>query len=308
MLDSHNREKRCDLLLALGEAMLPSEEPRRAATEATPEAFALAESLGDSSRAAHAAVIALEALVRSYGGAGPRVWRLPETQEWLARADRSAAAETAARVYADVRLAMSHMVAGAGPRAAHPILRRAVERAREMDDQPAFFLAAAYGLRFLLALRDRETANQLADEVLRRPRHGARSGDLGLCLRFAGSVLLERGDRAGAEAIWRELAELAERTRDATLAVVAMSPSVELAMLDGRLDDVLAAVEAAAARADELGVGEDPNRFQWARALIHLGRADESIPRLGDPGRPAQLARAMCLAHLGRHDEGPGHP
>ncbi len=41
-----HREKRCDLLLALGEAMLPSEEPRRAATEATPEAFALAEASG----------------------------------------------------------------------------------------------------------------------------------------------------------------------------------------------------------------------------------------------------------------------
>jgi len=33
---------------------------------------------------------------------------------------------------------------------------------------------------------------------------------LGLCLRFLGDVLLERGDRTGAEQVWRELRELAE--------------------------------------------------------------------------------------------------
>ena len=45
VLDPDDRAKRCDLLLTQGEAILPSEEPSRAATRAAPEAFTLAEAL-----------------------------------------------------------------------------------------------------------------------------------------------------------------------------------------------------------------------------------------------------------------------
>ena len=62
VLDPDDKPKRCDLLLALGEAMLPLEEPRRVADTVAEEAFELAEALGDSPRAARAAVQALEAL------------------------------------------------------------------------------------------------------------------------------------------------------------------------------------------------------------------------------------------------------
>src|SRR5207245_7983973 len=70
VLDPDDASKRCDLLLAQGEAMLPSEEPGRAAGLVAPAAFALAEALGDPLRAARAAVIAVEALIRAGGRIG----------------------------------------------------------------------------------------------------------------------------------------------------------------------------------------------------------------------------------------------
>jgi DNA-binding CsgD family transcriptional regulator len=121
-----------------------------------------------------------------------------------------------------------------------------------------------------------------------------------------GYVLLERGDRTGAQQIWRELRELAERTRDTTLMVLAMAPEILLAIVDGRLAEAIATFSTQEARAAELGVGAgtlgQADRF-WAQALVWLGRGDEALARLEDPGRPVQATRAMCLAQLGRHQE-----
>ena len=51
VLDPDDKAKRCDLLLALGEALLPAGEPTRAVDEVAPEALELAEALGDRRRA-----------------------------------------------------------------------------------------------------------------------------------------------------------------------------------------------------------------------------------------------------------------
>jgi DNA-binding CsgD family transcriptional regulator len=303
--DPSDTARRCDLLLALGEAVLPSEEPRRVATHVASEAFVHAEALGDSRRAARAAVLALEALLRVGGTSDPTIWRSPELREWASRADRHAAAGTSDRVCADIYLGMAYLISE-GPLAGHPLLRRAVEEARELADPEALFLAAAYALRHLNALRDRAILGQLADEVLRRSREGVRSVYLGFCLCHVGYVLLERGDRGRAEQSWRELRELAERTHDATLAVLAMTPEIMLAVVDGRLAEAIAIFAVQEARATELGVGTltigQSDRF-WAQALTWVGRGDEALARLEDPGRPVQATRALCLAQLGRHQE-----
>jgi hypothetical protein len=50
VLDPDDKAKRCDLLLALGEAMLPQEDPGRALTVCATEAFELGSRLADSQR------------------------------------------------------------------------------------------------------------------------------------------------------------------------------------------------------------------------------------------------------------------
>jgi hypothetical protein len=303
VLDPDDLAKRCDLLLAQGEVMLPSEEPAQAATQVAPEAFALAEQLADSRRAARVSVLALEALNRARGQTAAN-WETPEAQEWLARADRYAVAGTADRVYADVYLGLSEL-GHMRPFAAHAFLRRAMDQAREVDDAGAYFLAAAYSLFHLNALRDREALGQLAAEFLDHPREGARSGHVGWGLLSGGTVLLERGARAGAEQAWRELHELAERTRDTTLAVFAIQPEAYLAMVDGKLEDAVAAFTASEVRAEALGVSSAAggSRRYLIRCLLYLGQGEEALTRSEGPGRPTQGARAACLAHLDRHEE-----
>src|SRR5436309_1666316 len=62
--------RRCDLLLALGEALGPAGEPQRAYENVAEEAFVLADGVGDSGRAARAAELAVESAWRYAGSRG----------------------------------------------------------------------------------------------------------------------------------------------------------------------------------------------------------------------------------------------
>ena len=54
ILDPEDKAKRCDLLLDLCDALLSAVEPKRILETEAPAAFALAEALGDGSRASRA--------------------------------------------------------------------------------------------------------------------------------------------------------------------------------------------------------------------------------------------------------------
>jgi len=298
VLDPDDGAKRCDLLLAQMEAMLPLEEPRKVVEAVAPEAFALAESLGDSPRAARVAVLACEAIQRR----GELALDLPREllQEWAAKAEKHAQPDTVQRVYARIYSGLAEISRGRPP-AAHVHLRGAVDDAFALGDNAAIFAATGWAFRNLRALQDRPTVHRLAREVLHRPREGVRASDLGTCLYWGGSFLLSAGDRTGAESLWRELAQLAEHTRDATLIVQAMATPVFLANLDGRLEEALSICEAVEERERELGVTASIRpelmRFQ-------LGRGDErDLETYDTPIRPMQAQRARMLAYLGRHEE-----
>jgi tetratricopeptide (TPR) repeat protein len=299
VLDPDDRLKRCDILLSQAEAMLPLEEPGRIAPSVAEEAFALAESLRDGDRAARAAILALNALMR----ADPRNLSRAsaEFQLWAARADERAQIGTARRVYADLYRGLAELGLG-HPSAAHPMFRRAVERAFQLGDPPLVFAATGWGLRHLNALQDQEMVEQLANEVQRRPRGEAPARDLGLSLYYAGFVLLRCGERVAAEATWGELEELAGRTHDLSLAVLTMLPPFNLAYLDGRLEEAIGRAESASSRAEGLGmamVGWDASR-----SLAYLGReTTQAMEDWAGQGRPGEAARAVILAYLGRHQE-----
>jgi predicted ATPase len=83
VLDPDDQAKRCDLLLTLADAMLPLEDPGRIASTIAMEAFGLGVALGDSDRAARAAVQALEGLHRGgFTATGTAPPATPEFQEW----------------------------------------------------------------------------------------------------------------------------------------------------------------------------------------------------------------------------------
>src|SRR5262249_8981867 len=59
--DPDDTVRRCDLLVALADALLPAGEPQRVIESVAPEVFSLAEGMGDRLRAARAAQRALTA-------------------------------------------------------------------------------------------------------------------------------------------------------------------------------------------------------------------------------------------------------
>ncbi|HTE87114.1 MAG TPA: hypothetical protein VK821_20575 [Dehalococcoidia bacterium] len=82
-------------------------------------------------------------------------------------------------------------------------------------------------------------------------------------------------------------------------------PALTLAFLDGRFDDALLLYEEVSALGEQLGVRLEPlSRFQAARRLIYTGDAALALQSLpSSNNRPILAHRAVCLAHLDRHDE-----
>ncbi|MEE8561738.1 MAG: hypothetical protein V3S91_07190, partial [Gemmatimonadota bacterium] len=309
VLDPDDKAKRCDLLLSQAEAMLPLEEPHKVADTVAAEAFALAEEREDSPRAARAAVQACDALMRKGSSAtGTSPTTSPEFQEWAARADRHSPGGSIERIYSDLYLGMARMHTD-GPAAGHVHYRRAADLALELDDSAAFFAAASWAVARLQALRDYELKGRVAAEALRRPREGARARDLSIVLSHSAQMVFDRGDRPAAEKAWRELGQLAERTRDVRVEVGALSVSALLAFVDGRLEESRSLNDSISARAEALGVGAHgsgggvPLLFD-ARVRYFLGEPVESmLATVSDPGRITQAQRAVILSWLGRGAE-----
>jgi tetratricopeptide (TPR) repeat protein len=131
---------------------------------------------------------------------------------------------------------------------------------------------------------------------------------LSRALYLSGAILIRDGNRDGAEALWRELLQLAERTQDAYILVRPPIIEATLAMLDGRLENVVDWAARLLVRAEEVG-SSDFGR-QWAplaavRPLLYLGRGEQALAGLDrGPDEPAVWAkRLLCLAHLGRRTE-----
>lgn len=301
VLDPGDSEKRCDLLLALGEAMLATDEAGRVFETVAPVAFALAEGNRDSPPAARAAIQALDALFR----AGPD-WS--ESAKWAARADQHAADGSAERVYADTYLGVSTIVSGK-PGDGHVHVRRAVERARDLGDEAAYVRVSAHAVTFLNSLSDVDLVERLAEEFQRRTHAGVRPADLAVGLEGVSWRLLGRGEREAAEHVWRELDQLAERTHDPTAIARAASARSARAFIDGHLEEAASLGQAAMALANaaavSLTVMGQRTRMLPAQILFYLGRPGELPLTTESHGatRPDRAERALNESWLGRCEE-----
>jgi DNA-binding CsgD family transcriptional regulator len=304
VLDPDDTTKRCDLLLKLGESLIPQEQPRRIVDTAT-QAFALAEANGDSWRAARAAVQALEVLERMPPGTTSA-----EVGEWVARADRHATVGTAERVYADLYLGL-YAFEWIGPAQGHAHLRTAVERARELGDDRVLLDALGLAMSFLRAQRDIELVDRLEREFRGRPHTGLRTYHLAASLLSSGRIPLSRGDRQAAEEAWRELVAVAQQRHDTRAEMWSLSAPIAVAYLDGHLERVLELVatqrrltEEAGILGVNFGVGFPLTLLPNARAHHLLGRSVEPLLRdfEGSAARTV-AARALVLSYAGRCDE-----
>jgi DNA-binding CsgD family transcriptional regulator len=204
---------------------------------------------------------------------------------------------------------------------AHALRLEALALARQHADGWAFFKSAWALVAFDDAPQYWEERVRLAEECAGWPSPKVNGLTLGLTLWSCGLLLLAEGNRARTEDLWRQVEEVAERTRVALVSLQVLRRDVILAILDGQLEEALAQVKRYVERAKELGspvLGRHNGLLTLISPAAYLGRADlwltafdehARAARLDHPGRPVPYfidltaARATFLAQLGRVEE-----
>jgi DNA-binding CsgD family transcriptional regulator/tetratricopeptide (TPR) repeat protein len=305
LADPEDTSKRCDLLLALGQALWPAGETERVIAHVAPDAFALAEKQGDRSRAFRACRLALDCAQAQ--GASSLTLR-PEYLRWAELAHRYATLDTE-RLYADLALALVWLRDPRQRQKASALLLQALILARQLDDAESLF-RSAYSLLLTTPPHRWGERLRLAEEATTWPRQAVSAQTLGVMLWFTGAFQLAEGERARAEGLWREVEELAKRTHVFSVQLMVSEPDAILAVVDGHLEDALVQWTRYVERADELGTSlrGRMRRLQILHSLArYLGRAEtwltayDEFVRMGGFRSPPRAA--TCLAELGRLEE-----
>jgi len=313
VLDPDDESKRCDLLLALGDALGPAGEPRRVYKDVAERAFALAERLGDASRAMHAARAGNVAM-RRFGSVVNAA--TPEFRRWTDRYARFAPVGSADAVYAEMLTGFCRWATGDFSESWTRFCRF-LDDAHRIGDPDSLvtaiyaFLAIEFGPEHLARQLE------LADEFAGLSPEGANVRSYALGLLFAGYVNLGRGRRDRAEQLWQRLSALAAGSRDANLLFLPLAAEISRLAFDGRLEEGLDAAVRMVSVAEESGSPVYGRHYATAAAFrpyLHLGRTEEALQALDDLRDAAgvqqqeelpdlQARRALCLARLGRMDE-----
>jgi len=302
VLDPGDRVRYCDLLLDLCNVLTISGEPRRTLDKELPEAFALAEELGDRARASRACTIAIHCLHAS-GGLDLATWERPEAALWVERADRYAEPESVARAWADLAMGEVKCVTGLFTQQnaliaeGLPLMRRALELARRLGEPQTFWFIACMWHVYAQAPQHTQERWRLAEELEGRPRIGVDVASLGITLSVIGGAFLESGQRERAEKLFNEVKELAERSGQVLLGLVPMALDSIMATLDGRLENAAEITQKILTRGEELTASTfalTVARMSGSSPLFYLGKTDDAIRTL--PGYPESLAKVICRA------------
>jgi hypothetical protein len=305
VLDPDDKNRVCDLLLSLSDYLTTAGEPQRAFGVELQEAFSLAETTGDRTRAARACWLAFTGLAAHAGTWG---WASPEAAHWVERADRYAEPDTPERVRANIALAeikavtsslsgRFDMMNDACRMASHNL-----ELARRVNDPETFCWAAFSKVMKASPLEHAAVLLRLAEEVTEKLHAGLPARAFSVAAFIIGHVFLQFGHRARAEQYVNQFKALAERSRQASLVLISMTYDGLLATLDGRLEEAVAIGLDIYGRAEQLGLpllATNYGTFASYMALHHLGRLAEFLQLsqgrtiLGSP-----VLRAYFLAYM----------
>jgi tetratricopeptide (TPR) repeat protein len=305
VLDPGDKEKRCDLLLDLADALRLGNQAQRALDVELPEAYSLAESMDDSVRASQACTTAVRCLHWT-GNVSPWLWAGPQAALWAGRADQYAEESTLARVWADQGMGMASCWTGrlTGQHGLKSesvrLFSRALELARRLGDPEAFWIVAAVGwLLYVDAPQHAGERGRLAEELATRSREGVSEATLGVALLFIGNALLDSGQRQRAEECFAELKAIAERSRQGNVMLLSMGGDAIVATLDGRLDDAIEIGRKIETLGEDLGLpayGVMVELWAASTALGHEGKFDE-LERLVDLLKFPPNAMRLLGAH-----------
>jgi tetratricopeptide (TPR) repeat protein len=307
VLDPEDKAKQCDLLLALGDALLLAGENQRVVDTEAPQAFSLAEAITDNKRASRACLLAMGGLSMYFS----IMMTSPEAAQWAARADRYAEPKTVERAMADAMLAFVQQSGGNSSSEVHILFSRALDLARHLGDPDTYWWTAGAWLLSAEAPQHDQERLRLAEGLSKQPRAGVSVLILGIELWVIAHTFLQFGQRRRAEDIVAEMRTLAERSRQPNLLVLSMLNDAFMAIYDGRLEEAVAIRRRILIRGEELGISEFATA--WATwilpARVYLGEADRALESniQGLRNFPQNLAAdsliLYCLAHLGRYGE-----
>ena len=307
VLDLEDKAKRCDLLLALGDALIFAGEHRRVLDIEAPQALSLAEAIADNKRASRACLL----VGRGLGVYGLSAMASPEAAQWAAQADRYAEPDTIERAWADAMLGhvklsgVSFLPEGA------TLLSRAMDLAHRLGDPDTYWWVALLYLSMVSAPQHDEERLRLAEGLVGQSRAGVELYISIWALWCIAQTFLEFGQRRHAEDIMAEMRTLAERSRQPNLLILSMVNDACMAIWDGRLEEAVAIRRRVLVRAEELGILEFAAIWaSWVLpAKIYLGDAGRALESnlQGSRNTPQSIGNEMvilfCLAQLGRYAE-----
>jgi tetratricopeptide (TPR) repeat protein len=135
-------------------------------------------------------------------------------------------------------------------------------------------------------------------------RVGVRPVTLAAGLWFASYVFLAQGQRGRAEAIYREIKELAERSGQVYMQIIADLTDSLIAAMDGKLEESEKKARQIYSRGEKLGDTRIVNVLGLVaifRTLLHLGKAEETL-KLAMAYLPLPYLQVICLAYLGKNN------
>jgi tetratricopeptide (TPR) repeat protein len=297
VLDSEEKLKRCDLLLALGWAHFYNHEYRHLLDNEAPAALALAETMGDTNRACQACRLATAAI--DVAGEGPG-HGTAEAIKWIEAFDRYAPPDTVERIWADEAQGGRKIAAGdiAG---AWVVFRESTLLARKLGDASAFVQCGQSYLFFCPPTAEHiEEARQIANEM-QRVWDRADPVSTGGGMFNVGNFLLSLGEREQGEAIVRGTME---SPRLAGLPLARRISGVISALfhiMDGQLEEAAKCHDDILRLGAEMGAAQAAavySNFSGPRLCGYLGWGREGLRRLEEWGQAFGLS---VPAHIRAH-------
>jgi hypothetical protein len=311
VLDPSDKQKLCDLLLALTDALISSGEPYRAAEDVAERALSFANDLRDVDRACRACYSASLALWR-YGG--PLFFTSQEYTKWAERYDSKAPAGSTHRIAADLVRA-NILIPQGRLEETWRLTCGALDLALKLGDRALIIEAAGRVVAPPTIPAHQAERMARATELWELERSGVAARILSPSITSCLFAAFETGQRAWAEEILNEVERLARESHDPQAIVYNLYWQSRFTILDGRLEEFVAALTDRQAQVESVGAMGVAARIEMGtvRPLIMLGRADEAMPAVlatlaaGNPVNPHALAqRAILLALAGQYAEAQG--
>jgi tetratricopeptide (TPR) repeat protein len=307
VLDPEDKARRCDLLLALSDALLLAGETQRVIDVEAPQAFSLAEATADNKRASRACLLVMKGIA-TYGAT---MMNSPLAAQWVARADRYAEPDTVERAWTDSILAFSKWSAASTSPDGIALVTRALDLARRLGDPDTYWWTASLWLSTAKAPQHDQEQLRLLEEMVEHTRHGVSFSTLYWALWVIAHTFLEFGRRRRAEDVMDEMRTMAERSGQPHLLVLSMAYDALRAIWDGCLEEAVAIRRRIGARGEELGMLQFAGIYASyiLPASVYLGNAGQSlesrlrVAREHSQNIVSSQSILFYLTHLGRYAE-----